>query len=149
MILQKRRMGKLILGPLAACSTLVIGMYVYLAATDHPNHFWRKASTARITVNGQLELRARAYRHPDGKVLVQLGATSWYAYIPEWNNMYLCNPIRYVSFPGYIYAHDWDDHAFPCVGMGGVKTEVNADLMARPDSIEFTSFDHERIRVAW
>ena len=70
MILQKRRMGKLILGPLAACSTLVIGMYVYLAATDHPNHFWRKASTARITVNGQLELRARAYRHPDGKVLV-------------------------------------------------------------------------------
>lgn len=149
-MLQKSGINKLIIGPLVACVSLVTGMYVYLGVTNHPNHFWRKASTARITIDGQLSPGSRAYRHPDGKVLVRLDETSWYAFIPEVNNVGACNPIRSIAFPGYIYAYDWGDKTIPCAMMGdGVKSDVKTVVNTQPESLEFTSLDRQRIRVSW
>ena len=47
---------------------------------------------------------------------------------------------------GYIYAHNWDDHAIPCTNMGGIKAETKAELITQFDGIEFTSLEHERVR---
>jgi hypothetical protein len=149
MLLRHCRLGKHVFGPAVAFISLTAGMYLYLATTNSPNQYWRNLPNARITVNEIFQTEARVYRHPDGKILIQLDNDWWYAYLPEMNNMYLCNRIRKVWFPGYIYAHNWDDHAIPCVNMGGAKGETKADLIIGRDSIEFTAEEHQRVRVVW
>jgi hypothetical protein len=128
---------------------VVVGTYSHLATASSPNHFWRSISAARITINGKVQTEARVYRHPDGRVLVGLDQYGWYVYLPQQNNMFSCNRIRHIAIPGYIYAHNWDDQAIPCTNMGGIKTETKAELIAQSDSIEFTSLEHERVRVSW
>jgi hypothetical protein len=59
-----------------------------------------------------------------------------------------CNPIEYISIPGYIYASNWHDREIPCALMTPVKS-VNPELIVGQNFIEFASINDERIRVSW
>ncbi len=142
-------MKRLFLYPAAAFLTLIIGLYVYLYFTDEPNKFWRSFSGAQVTVNGNPFPIAQVYRHPDGKLLVNSNRVGWYVYIPEERNMALCNPIKYIPIPGYIYAYNWHERdQMPCALMNSEKGG-KAELMVGQSFIEFNSYNGERIRVSW
>jgi hypothetical protein len=132
-----------------AILTLIIGLYVYLATSDNPGHFWRKVNGAQVTSNGRIISNARVYRYPNGMLLVSLEANRWYVYWSQIQNIGLCNPITYVSIPGYIYAKDCDSKFCPCVEMGTAKVELDAQIIMGQNFIEFNSVDSERIRAAW
>ena len=123
--------------------------YVWLAVAKEPAQFWRKVGSAKVTSNGRIVQEARAYRRRDGMLLLDLGDNEWQWYRPDSGSMYLCNPIRHFSIPGYIYAMHCDSQFCPCVRMGGVKTEVDPKLVVETNAIEFTSFNHGRVRVSW
>ena len=72
-----------------------------------------------------------------------------YVYYPELRNMGLCNRIRGVTIPGYIYAKDYDEDFCPCVQMGTAKIEIEAKTVRGLSRLEFTTIDNERIEVRW
>jgi len=143
-------MRRVIIYLAVASLTLILGLYVYLALSNDPAHFWRNVSGAEVTYNGQKVSEACVYRHPDGKLLMNLGENhGWRIYYPEEQNIGICNPIRYVPFPGYIYAYDCESQFCPCVKMGTAKTEVDAQLIKGQNFIEFNSLNRERIKISW
>ncbi|HEX8491409.1 MAG TPA: hypothetical protein VF658_01080 [Pyrinomonadaceae bacterium] len=145
-------MKRVLIYVLVVALAFVVGLYVYLAFSSQPGRFWRKLNEAQVTREGQLLPDARVYRQPDGKVLLDVGEGSrWYCYFPEVLDIGSCQPITYVSFPGYIYAFNWKEKAtdYPCVIMGLVKTGVKADVLSLEHSIEFTSTEQERLLVSW
>ena len=134
---------------LAALFIPIAGLYTYLAISKNPSHFWRKEGGAKVTINGQLA-NYNVYCRPSGKLLIDFGKDkSAYVYFPEAQNMGLCNWIRGVTIPGYIYAKDYDDNFCPCALMGTAKTEVEAKVVREPNRLEFTSIDNERVEVSW
>jgi hypothetical protein len=149
--MQRRTFMKRILIYLAFTSlTLILGLYIYLALSSDPAHFWRKVSGAEVTYNNQKIPEARVYRHPNGKILINLRENQgWRIYYPEEQNIGLCNPIRYVQFPGYIYAYDCESKFCPCVMMGTAKVGVDAQLIKGEKFIEFNSLNWERIKISW
>ena len=80
---------------------------------------------------------------------MRLAEDSWYIYWPKENNIGSCNRIRYISFPGYIYARDCSSASCPCVAMGNAKIEEGPDLGLEQNSLEFNSMDRTRIHVSW
>jgi hypothetical protein len=134
----------------AACVILTLGLYIYLAAANDPGHFWRAASHMQVTIDGRAIPEARVYRKPNGMLLMSLGGKyGWQLYRPNSKSVYLCNPIKTIPIPAYIYAKDCDSRFCPCVRLGDVKTEVDAQLNVQPNFIEFNSRERERIRVSW
>ena len=135
--------------PATGFLTLLAGVYVFLLFADRPNHFWREAGGARVTLNGNPFPPARVYRHPDGKLLISSNLyRGWYAYLPEGREVVRCKPITYVPFPGYIYAYEWDDGWMPCTTMDAVKF-VEPRLVIGQDSIAFDIGDWVRLGVSW
>ena len=132
-----------------AILTLIVGFYVYLMVSNDPGCFWRNFSAARVTSNGQILPNARVWRRPGGMLLMKTADDSWYVYWPRENSIGLCNRVRSVSFPGYIYARDCSSTSCPCVEMGGAKTEGNPDLRLDQNSLEFNSSNLDHIRVSW
>jgi hypothetical protein len=144
-----RFMKRLLVCPAAALLTLVIGLYVYLHFTAKPNQFWHSFGGAEVRIGDVPFFEARVYEHPDGRLLINLNQRGgWYAYLPEERDMALCNPIRYVPMPGYIYAHDWHDDEIPCALMTPVKS-INPELVTGENFIEFTAVRGGRVRVSW
>ena len=134
----------------AAAVVLFVGtLYLWLTFAKEPGHFWRSFSRAKVTSDGSALSDARVYRRPNGMLLMDLGNNRWQLYRPDSGDVDLCNPIEHVSIPAYIYATHCDSTFCPCVRMHSAKIEVDPNLKVEPDSIEFTSFDRGRIRVAW
>jgi hypothetical protein len=128
----------------------IIGFYSFLAFANDPRSFWRTFNGAHVTLNGRAVPEAQIYRRPNGMLLMNLGEDNgWQLYRPDSRNIYWCNPIKHVPIPVYVYAKDCDSNFCPCVRMGSVKTEVNAQLTVEPNSIEFNSRDLRRFRVFW
>jgi hypothetical protein len=128
----------------------IIGFYSFLAFANDPRSFWRTVNGAHVTLNGRSVPEAHLYRRPNGMLLMDLGDDNgWQLYRPDFQSIYWCNPIKHVSIPGYIYARNCDSNFCPCVRMGSVKTEVDAQLKVEPNSIEFNSRDGLRLRVFW
>jgi len=131
---------------------LVISLYSYLAFASDSGSFWRTVSNSHATLNGQPIPDAQIYRRPNGTLLMYLGdGNGWQLYRPQFASVYWCNPIKHVPFPGYIYARNCYSTFCPCVRMGDVKTEVDAQLKVEPNSIEFNSRvgQRQRVRVSW
>jgi hypothetical protein len=131
-----------------AILTLIVGLYVYLAAANDPGHFWRKVNGAKVTFNDQVISNASVYRYPNGMLLMNLEGR-WYVYWPQVQNIGSCNPITYIPIPGYIYAKDCDNKFCPCVEMGTAKTEVDAQFVTGQNFIEFNSLNGARVHVSW
>lgn len=132
-----------------AILTLAIGLYVYLAASNSPGHFWRKVNGAQVTSNGQIISNASVYRYPNGMLLMNLVENGWYVYWPQEQNIGLCNSITYIPIPGYIYAKDCDGKFCPCVEMGTAKVEIKAEIVTGQNFIEFNSSNRARMHIAW
>jgi hypothetical protein len=129
---------------------LIASLYSYLGLSSDPGNFWRTMNGARVTLNGVSVPNARIYRRPDGMLLMNLGeGNGWQLYRPDSKNIYWCNPIEYAPMPGYIYANHCDSQFCPCVAMGSVKTDIDAQLKVEPNFIEFNSRDRQRLRVSW
>jgi hypothetical protein len=127
----------------------VAGLYLYLAVSNDPWWFWEKISRAQVSVDGQT-IVARVYRRPSGKLLIDFGRVqSAYVYFPDQQNVGMCNPIKGISVPGYMYVTDYGDDFCPCLMMGGLKTEVDAGVVLKENRIEFTRLDGKRVDVSW
>ncbi len=134
---------------LAAPLISIAGLYAYLAISKNPSHFWKIEGRAKVTINGQ-RAELNIYSRPSGKLLIDFGEDkSAYVYYPELQNMGLCNRIRGVTIPGYIYAKDYDDDFCPCAQMGTAKTEVETKVMSREGRLGFTTIDNQRVEVSW
>ena len=140
---------RILLYCLAALLIPIAGLYAYLAISKNPSHFWKKESRAKVTINGQ-RADLNIYRRPSGRLLIDFGKDkSAYVYYPERQNMGLCNRIRGVTIPGYIFAKDYDDAFCPCILMGTAKTEVDAKVVSGQNRLEFTTIDSERVELSW
>jgi hypothetical protein len=128
--------------------TLIISLYVYLGLTNNPKQFWLRQSNVKVIVNEEVNLDASVYRHPDGKLLVEV-ERNLYLYIPEQRNIGLCNSMRSVTLPFYTYFFDWNEKSYPCVMFNKVKIDVDAELVEEPNALEFNNIERRRVRVVW
>lgn len=152
----RRALKRKIIYLIALLIAFIGGLYVYLAFSNKPNKFWRNFANARVSIDGHPVSNVYVYKHPDGSLLIELSNNDWVIYWQHLNNIGLCISVDYIPIPGYIFAYHWNDEQQPCVSMGDIKIETRADLIARPNYIEFTapifnSFPQqtERVRIGW
>jgi hypothetical protein len=140
---------KTLLFLLGAIIVPIAGLYTYLALSNNPLQFWKKVSRVQVNIDGQ-RTETQVYRRPSGKLLIDFGKDERaYVYFPEVNNVGLCNHIKGVAIPAYIYAKDYDDESCPCVLMGTAKTEVDARVVMQPNRLGFTTIDARRVEISW
>ena len=139
-----KRLKRMALSAAAILIVAITSFYIWLAVANEPAQFWRKFGSAQVTSNGRILHDARIYRRPNGMLLMDLGDEEWQWYRPDDRSMYLCNRIRSFSIPAYIYAMHCDSQFCPCM-----KTEGDPKLHIETNAIEFTSFNHGRVRVSW
>lgn len=143
-------MKRLLINLSAAFLTLFIGLYAYLFFTDNPKKFWRNFTGAQVSINNVWFPAAAVYRHPDGKLLMNVARSRWYVFIPEERNVARCNPMRHVLIPGYVYVYNWHEgNRMPCFILNNTEKGWKSEITVGPSFIEFNSDDRERIRVSW
>ena|SRR6185503_21296833 len=134
---------------LAVLIVPIAGLYLYLSLSNNPLQFWRHVSRAQLSIDGQ-QTDGHVYRRPSGKMLIDFGKDkSAYVYFPEVENVGLCNQIKAVAIPGYVYAREYDDENCPCALMGTAKTEVDARVIKEQNRLEFTTVDARRVEISW
>ena len=145
----RRIIRRIIFGLVTLSLTFVGGLYLYLSVVADTGSFWRNINGARVTANARVLPDAQVWRRPDGMLLINLAPERWYVYWPQVRNVGSCNPIQSFRFPGFVYARNCDGRFCPCVEMGTAKIEVEPAVTVEQNSFEFSSLDHERIRISW
>lgn len=110
--------------------------------------WYRRVGHAKIYHRSKEVVGARAYRSPDGKILLILPNNESYIILSEQPRIFSVNPKTFILTPGWAYSKE------ACLGvpLDGTQEKMD-DFNARPvvnaHSVEFSSFLGGRIRVEW
>jgi hypothetical protein len=122
----------------------VSAVFVYLTK----DHWWKRLSSARVIYNGQEIVGVGTYRSPSGELLVNLkdipNEGVIFIVYPTERKVGLPNDNHFVILPGFVFSR----YVSPMVVfMKSAKAETDPNVVAKPDSVEFTTLSGKRVQI--
>lgn len=131
-------------------AVLVGAVLLIMALWLSASHWWRKASDAKVTYNGEVSSTSNLYRSHDGKLLLHLitqEGEEFFVIYPEVKRIGLPNRSSFWTLPGYVYSKN--DPPLVVYMDDRTKVENDPQLVVQSTSFEFTTGRGGRVRATW
>jgi hypothetical protein len=131
---------------------LLVFVVFSLSFTLTAKHWWKRIGEARVSYNQNFSPSAQVYRSSDGRLLIDLREYADHLYEVHYfeaSKVWLVGPTNEKNFfflPGYAYSRNMPP---PTVDMGGPKIDIDPQITAEQNFVEFTSTKKARVRVTW
>ena len=138
--------------PAAKLIVITVLALIVLARIFTNDHWWMRVHHAKLTYNDQKVSSVALYRSSHGDLLVDLRDSGDYLYEVHYHEAQarwtvgITNSSNFIMIPGSAYSISLIP---PTVDMGGLKIDIDPNLIVGPNSVKFLSAKKVVVAISW